>query len=60
MRKLSGLSLSIHTFCSIQGFFFADSEYPDQTVRMRRLIWAFRFPHMLEDTFLHGAVHVIL
>ena len=34
----------------------ADSEGPDQTARMRRLIWAFATLIMPEKTFLHGAV----
>ena len=37
----------------------ANSVGPDQTARMRRLIWAFAVrtecPHMPEDTFSHGA-----
>ena len=32
----------------------ADSEDPDQTARMRRLIWAFAV-RMSEDMFPHGA-----
>ena len=31
----------------------ANSEGPDQTTRMLRLIWVFR-PHMPEDMFLFG------
>ena len=38
--------------------FYADSEGPDQTARMRRLIWAFAGPHMPEDTFSHGAAQI--
>ena len=38
----------------------ADSEGPDQTARMRRLIWAFTDrAHMPEDTFSHGATHLL-
>ena len=33
----------------------ADSEGPDQTARMRRLIWAFA---VREVTFSHGAAHM--
>ena len=33
----------------------ANSEGPDQTVQMRRLIWAFAVGYMPEDMFSHGA-----
>ena len=36
---------------------FRDSEGPDQTALMRRLIWAFAV-HMTEDTFFQGAAHI--
>ena len=35
----------------------ADSEGPDQTAEMQTDL-GLRCPHMLEDTFSHGAVHV--
>ena len=38
---------------------FLDSEGPDQTVRMHILIWAFGCPHMPEDMFSHGAIHLL-
>ena len=42
MRKISfGHLLSIHTFLYYPMILFAGSEGPDQTARMRRLIWAF-------------------
>ena len=43
-----------------------NSEGPDQTARIHRLCadpqadLGLRFPHMPEDTFLHGAAHFIL
>ena len=39
-QVLSGPLLSIHTFCSIQ-WLLADSEGPDQTAQMHRLMWAY-------------------
>ena len=37
---------------------FADIEGPDQTARMRRLIWALTV-RMAEDTFSHGVAQMI-
>ena len=55
MRKVSFAPLlSIH-FLLYPIILFVDSESPDQTARTRMLIWALRCPHMLEDTFSHGA-----
>ena len=36
----------------------AESKGPDQTARMRRLIWTLAYPHNPEDTFLHGSVQI--
>ena len=36
---------------------FVDSEGPDQTVEMSRLIWVFTVP-IREDIFSHGAAHI--
>ena len=41
-----------------QMILLADSEGPDQTERMRSLVWAFICPHMPKDTFLHDAAHL--
>ena len=37
-----------------------DSEGPDQTARMRSLIWAFAVHIMFKDTFSHGAAGLTL
>ena len=57
----SGPLFSIHTFCSIYRFcLLADSEGPDQIVRLRRLIWAFAVRiYSPEDTFSHDAAQVM-
>ena len=40
-----------------QVIMLTDSERPDQTARMRRLIWAFAVRIMPKDTFSHRAAH---
>ena len=37
----------------------ADSEGTDQTARMPSLIWAFRCPHMPQDTFSHDMANIM-
>ena len=38
---------------------FADSTGPDQTVRMRRVIWAFAVRIFPKPHFLHGAANLM-
>ena len=42
---------SIHTFCSIPVILFGDSEVPDQTEWMCRVIWAFSLHMPLRHVF---------
>ena len=59
MCKLSsGPLLSIDT-CNIKMILLVDSEGPDQTARMRRLIWAFTVRICPTITFTHGMTYII-
>ena len=56
MRKVSSRPFTLHSYILwYPMILLADSDGPDQTAWMRRLIWAFAVRMCPKDTFLHGA-----